>query len=298
MTFIKAKYLLPALLVLPVCVQAGPPVVEAADGNVNQRLQRLERLMDNQGLLDLYSQIQQLQDQVQKLSGQLEVQRHKLDLLEQSQQALLESSREPATVTDSTFADGRFDTGISEGTVDGLDVDTAGMQTNGSSVATLPDSADPDTAAVNRQIDNARVDEVITSLGGQGDPELEQQTYETAFNLLKQARYADAATAFQNFRRDYPDSSLSANAQYWLGEAYYVQRDFERAIVAYEEIPEKFTGNAKVPDALLKIGFSYHELGDVNSARTTLQNLRQNYPDSTAARLAEDRLQRLQSADG
>ncbi|MEX0951138.1 MAG: YbgF trimerization domain-containing protein, partial [Gammaproteobacteria bacterium] len=167
MTFIKANYLLPVLLVLPVCVQSGPPVVEAADGNVSQRLQRLERLVDNQGLLDLYSQIQRLQDQVQKMGGQLEVQRHKLEQLEQQQQALLESSREPTTVSDGTFTDGGFATGISEGAIDGLDADTAGTQTNGSSVATLPDSADPGSAAVNRQIDNARVDEVITPPGGQ-----------------------------------------------------------------------------------------------------------------------------------
>ena len=124
----------------------------------------------------------------------------------------------------------------------------------------------------------------------------ETNDYQRAFTLLQEGRNADAAAAFALFLNTYPGSSYAANAQYWLGEAYYVSKDFSKALVEFRKVPERFAQSTKVQDALLKIGFTHYELGEYAEARRVLNDVRARYPGSTVARLAEQRLQRMGEA--
>jgi tol-pal system protein YbgF len=121
----------------------------------------------------------------------------------------------------------------------------------------------------------------------------DRDNYQAAFELLKEQRYEPAALAFQQFLISYPDSQLADNAQYWLAESYYVTDQFENALKEFQVVINKHPRSRKVPDALLKIGYSNYELERYDAARTSLGMVQSEYPDTTAARLAEQRLKRM-----
>lgn len=121
----------------------------------------------------------------------------------------------------------------------------------------------------------------------------DRENYEAAFELLKQQRYEEAAAAFGQFLQRYPGSQLAGNAQYWLAEAHYVTDDFEAALVQFQVVLSAYPRSPKLPDALLKIGYSQYELGRWAEARAALERVGREYPESTAARLAEQRLTRM-----
>ncbi len=121
----------------------------------------------------------------------------------------------------------------------------------------------------------------------------DRQNYEAAFDLLKQQQYAAAGAAFGQFLASFPDSQLADNAQYWLAEAYYVTDQFEEALAQFQVVLSGYPRSRKIPDALLKIGFSNYELERWDAARSALLRVRDDYPESTAARLAEQRLARM-----
>lgn len=121
----------------------------------------------------------------------------------------------------------------------------------------------------------------------------DRENYEAAFELLKQQQYEAAGVAFQQFLRSFPNSQLSDNAQYWLAEAYYVTDRFDEALIQFQLVLSGYPRSRKIPDALLKIGYANYELGHWEAARQALEQVRDEHADSTAARLAEQRLQRM-----
>ena len=117
--------------------------------------------------------------------------------------------------------------------------------------------------------------------------------YQQAFALLKEARYEKAITAFQDYLARYPAGVRADNAQYWLGEAYYVTRQFKEAQQAFQALVDNMPTSAKRPDALLKIGFVHYELGQWDDARQSLNEVAKTFPNTPAAKLADNRLQRM-----
>ena len=126
--------------------------------------------------------------------------------------------------------------------------------------------------------------------GGGGD---DKSVYQSAFNLLKDGQYERAVAAFQGFLGTYPASPLADNAQYWMGEAYYVNKSFTEAQVAFQRVVDKYPQSKKIPDALLKIGFCRYESKQFDGARSVLQQVITQYPDAPAAKLARERLDRI-----
>jgi tol-pal system protein YbgF len=125
---------------------------------------------------------------------------------------------------------------------------------------------------------------------GQPAPGADQGAYNQAFDVLKGGKYTDAITAFQQFLQAYPQSSLADNAQYWLGESYYVTRDFQSAAASFQTVLDRWPDSRKAPDALLKLGYTQAELGRTAQARATLASVSTRYPGSDAANLAAARL--------
>lgn len=121
----------------------------------------------------------------------------------------------------------------------------------------------------------------------------DRDNYQAAFELLKEQRYEPAAMAFRQFLVSYPDSQLADNAQYWLAESYYVTDQFGNALEQFSVVINKYPRSRKVPDALLKMGYCRYELERWSDAREALSRVRSEYPETTAARLAEQRLKRM-----
>ncbi len=120
-----------------------------------------------------------------------------------------------------------------------------------------------------------------------------RQTYNLAFQQLRERHYAAAAQQFSRFLRAYPESSLAANAQYWLGECYYGQRRFQEAIDEFERVFAFYPTSNKVPASLLKIGYSHLERKEPAMAKAVFQQLVRTYPQSVEAIKAHGRLQEV-----
>ena len=125
-----------------------------------------------------------------------------------------------------------------------------------------------------------------------GDPAREGQEYEAALNQFKAAKYKESAVSFAAFVQKYPDSSLAPNAQYWLGNAWYAQRNCTKAIEAQTVVTAKYAESPKAPDAWLAIATCQQEIGNPTAAKRSLEALLARYPNSPAAESAQQRLKK------
>jgi tol-pal system protein YbgF len=115
--------------------------------------------------------------------------------------------------------------------------------------------------------------------------------YRTAVDLVKAAKYGDAVAALRAFVARYPRHDYADNAQYWLGEAFYAQKDYPRALSEFRRVVEVYPRGNKVPDALLKVGYCYQAMGQGDKARAVLEQVVNIYPKSEPATLAAKRLE-------
>jgi tol-pal system protein YbgF len=115
--------------------------------------------------------------------------------------------------------------------------------------------------------------------------------YRAAVELVKAGKHADAQVALRAFIKTYPRHDYADNAQYWLGEDFYAQRDFTHALTEFRATIETYPRGNKVPDALLKVGYCYQALGQADKARAVLEQVVSLYPKSEPAALASKRLE-------
>jgi tol-pal system protein YbgF len=137
---------------------------------------------------------------------------------------------------------------------------------------------------------------VVISNGGGGTPE-EEGAYLATFDLLKNGKYDDAIRGFRSMLDKWPNGRYSDNATYWMGEAFYVKRDYKSALTSFQTVLDKFGSSPKAPDAMLKVGLSQIELKQTDQATATLQKVIKTYPTANAANLAKQRLAQLKSAN-
>lgn len=124
------------------------------------------------------------------------------------------------------------------------------------------------------------------------DPAAESRDYEAALNLFRANKIKEAAAAFEAFTKTHPDSTLTPNAQYWLGNAHYSLRDCKKAIDAHKVVVAKWPQHPKAPDSLINIATCQQELGDAKGAKLTFETVLSKYPDSSAAATAKQRLKK------
>ena len=118
------------------------------------------------------------------------------------------------------------------------------------------------------------------------------EQYQYAFDLMRQTKYADAEKALSTFVDDYPDHPLAGNASYWLGETYYVRKDYNSAAQTFAETFKKYPQSGKAPDSLLKLGMSLAALGETADACKAFHELTARYPkasDAVKERAAKER---------
>jgi tol-pal system protein YbgF len=129
----------------------------------------------------------------------------------------------------------------------------------------------------------------VTEAVGKGRTDKES-LYTAAYELFKEAKYEKSREAFENFLKQYPGTEFSDNAQFWVGECYYFEKKYEKAIVEYDKVTKNFPEGNKVPYALLKQGLSFLKLGDKASAKLLLQQVTKDYPNTSQARIARAKL--------
>lgn len=251
-------------------------------------------------LMNLVLQVQQLQDEIRMLRGQLDEQSYELENLKRRQRdQYLDLDQRISELRDGLPVVGG---GVSRGpetgstTAPGVAVGPApALDPGGATTDPVQASDIPDVT------DRSGVPSSVTALGAPdtatattaANPEEEQAAYDEAFEALKELRYADAAESFQGFIETYPNSELAGNAQYWLGESYYVTRNYEIALEAFQDLVRSYPDSTKRGDGLLKIGFTHYELEQYDQARSALEQVQQEFPGSTLSRLAESRLRSM-----
>lgn len=110
-----------------------------------------------------------------------------------------------------------------------------------------------------------------------------QERYNYAFGLLRQGDYADAEQAFGEFIKVHGDDPLAGNAQYWLGETYYVRREYEKAAAAFLVGYQKYQKGNKAPDSLVKLGMSLNNINQKQEACAVYGQFAKEYPQAPVA---------------
>lgn len=231
--------------------------IEQQNRDNDSRLQRLDDSIKNLGIIQLLNQIEQLNAEIAKLRGQVEV---------------MSNLDEQLTKRQRDFY---------------LDIDTRLRKLEGSTndaAAVSPTSAAPAVvapAASAAPLSPAQ----IAALRAKEDA-----VYDVGSNAFKRGDYAAAIRAFQTYAKDYPSGQLISNAHYWMGISYFNMRDYGSARTTQEMLLKQYPDSAKAPDALLAIASVYSEIGDNGSARNALEDVIAKYPGSDAATKARTRL--------
>ena len=223
--------------------------------DLEARVIRIERVVENQSLVQLATELDQLRAESAALRGEIETLRFETENSDDRQRELY------------------------------VDVDRR-LQ----SLETAPQVAAPAAAAAAGGFAQAAPSAPPVAARPAGS---DQQNYQAALDLIQARKYPEAGRAFTDFLVAFPTSPLADNAQYWLAETHYVQRQFSAALPAFQKVVTEYPQSAKLPDALLKVGYCQIELGDKAAARASLQDVLRQFPDTTAARLASQRLEQL-----
>jgi tol-pal system protein YbgF len=248
--------------------------VWADEAALTQRIERLERIIQGQGLVSLLGRVDQLQNEVQRLNGDNESLRHQIETMKKHQRDMyLDLDQRVEKLSANSAPAMPIVPDVSE---------PAATSGNGPTV-------EPETPAVETPTTDITTDP-------QGVPvavENGEAAYQAALQTLRSGQYEQAVTALDTFPAQYPHSSYLPNAYYWKGEAHYVLRNFDQAIVAFTKVVNDFPKSSKVADATLKLGFSQYEGGQLDAAKATLASVIKKYPNTSAARLAQVRLDRM-----
>ncbi|MBT2341347.1 MULTISPECIES: tol-pal system protein YbgF [Pseudomonas] len=129
--------------------------------------------------------------------------------------------------------------------------------------------------------------------GEPADPAKEKLYYDAAFDLIKAKDFDKASQAFAAFLRKYPNSQYAGNAQYWLGEVNLAKGDLQGAGQAFAKVSQLYPKHAKVPDSLYKLADVERRLGHTDKVKGILQQVVAQYPGTSAAQLAQRDLQRM-----
>jgi len=119
------------------------------------------------------------------------------------------------------------------------------------------------------------------------------ELYKDAYDSFQKGDNEGARRKFEAFLKQYPNTDLSDNAQFWIGETYFVKKDYERAILEYEKVIAKYPEGDKVPAAMLKQALAFLELGDKTNGRNLLRRVIERYPHSEQAEMAKKRLEAI-----
>lgn len=221
------------------------------------------------GMGQLFSQLQQMQDDISRLRGQLEVQENEIRQLKQ--EGLDRYQDLDSRISQLSSAPANAGAGAAAGA----------SQAQGGAIAANSTPTPP--AAANAPAASSEP----------ADPAKEKLYYEAAFDLIKSKDFDKASQAFNAFLRKYPNSQYAGNAQYWLGEVNLAKGDLQAAGQAFARVSQAYPTSNKVPDSLYKLAGVEQKLGRTDRAKAMYQQVISQYPGTSAAQLAQRDLKSL-----
>ncbi|WNZ77385.1 MULTISPECIES: tol-pal system protein YbgF [Pseudomonas] len=211
----------------------------------------------------LFNQLQQMQDQISRQQGAIEVLQNEISRMKQE-------SLERYQDLDRRIGTGVAPAATPENSPAGGDLNAPGAAAGAGATAPAP------------------------AAGGEpADPAKEKLYYDAAFDLIKAKDFDKASLAFAAFLRKYPNSQYAGNAQYWLGEVNLAKGDLQGAGQAFAKVSQLYPKHAKVPDSLYKLADVERRLGHTDKVKGILEQVVAQYPGTSAAQLAQRDLQRM-----
>ena len=272
---------------------AGDDPTQVKLNDLDARLTRVERIISNQSLVELAQHLDQVQADVRQLRGRIEELEYKEEAMRKQQRDLYNDLDKRVAAlgggSSRLGSSGAASSGGSSSSGGGASGGGSGSEgsSGGSGTGAVAGAASAGGAGGGASGSAGGSD----SGAGAGSSE-EQTVYAQSFDALKAGSYSVAITGFKAFLNSYPSSPLAENAQYWLGEAYYVTHDLDAAAAAFRNVMQKWPNSRKTPDAMLKLGYTQLDQKKVSEGRATLSQVVQKFPNTDAAKLATEKLQR------
>lgn len=208
--------------------------------------------------VQLYNQLQQVQQQMRDMQGQLEVQAHEIQLLKQ--QTHTQAAIPPVAKAQATQVS--------------------------PSMETAQTTASTSNAATSKAVDTKQAKQALA----------EQAQYEQAYQLLVNKKYEQATSGMQSYLKKYPKGQYAANAHYWLGELNLIAGNSNSALSEFQIVVNSFNQSNKVSDAMLKVGYIYYLDQQYKTSAAELEKLVKTYPNSSSAKLAKQKLDLMRSS--
>lgn len=259
----------------------------------------------NRGVVELMTQIEALNADLNRLRGQIEVLNNSLENAQRRQRDMYldldtrlrriegggDTAQKSATDLDARIR--KLEQQLS-------DVDVRAKQSEPAAAAPAEPAAvaAPSTAAAVPQpsppaapsVARPNAPAAATAAVDAGSP---KRAYDSALALYRAGDYQGAIAAFDTFVKRNPRDALAPNAQYWIGDAWFNLRDFRAASSAQQSLITTYPDSPKVPDAMLNLSSSQIALGDSAAAKKTLEELVNRFPQTDAAEKGRQRLARM-----
>jgi tol-pal system protein YbgF len=271
-----------------------PPVIDHSSYPPSAVPANPANLPSTNTLYEMMRRIEQLQAEVQQLTGKVEEQAYRIDELKKHQSTMY-SDFDVRLQGIENKASG-VDQPVAENPAESADSGNAGTQ-GGESPASALESAPvnqpvvpapkDESTQVNKQAPKPKSDDAVQVSGA------EKEEYQQAYNELRNGHTNQSIEQFNTYLNKYPTGVYANNAQYWLGEAYRVNKDNDAARKAFNDVIEKYPNGAKVPDAILKLGYLEIEQKNPGKAREYLTRVATEYPNTPAALLATKKLLKI-----
>lgn len=244
------------------------PNISWAKSELDLRLTRLENIVQNEVNIGLLNQLEIMQQEIRELSGKLEEQQNAMQVLSQKQEKLFLN----------------------------LDRRVSDLSVHGHAPAVAAEPIMPiEPAVVVTVKPEAAVEDAAPLI-------TEKSVYDAAYSLMNTKKYSAAIMEFKELIWQFPEGSYAASAYYWLGEIYLLQWHedrvqqslLEQAKESFTIVSNKYQGDPKEIDALLKLGMIEIDLGNLDAAKDLLKQVITKQPNSSRARIAEGKLKSIE----
>lgn len=230
----------------PMIIDKSAPVVNTANTSPKKA-----------GFLEIISRMNQLENEIRQLRGELETAMHDIKAMKHRQKEL--------------YAD--------------MDRRMREMEAKAKSGVFTPSTASTSTKPTTSYV------KPITKFTPNSSSETKE--FKAAFAFVRNSRYQEAISAFRGFIAKYPKGNFADAAQYWLAEAYYISRDYRTALAEFNKLVKNHPTSPKVVGSKVKIGFCYYEMKKYSKARRVLKQVVRRHSRHSSARLARYRLKRM-----
>ncbi|WP_029407751.1 tol-pal system protein YbgF [Thiomicrorhabdus sp. Milos-T2] len=284
------------------CLSVAIPAQAVQGATLDQRVNRLERMLENPVLLQLSRRLGEQQRDIQTLQDEND--RLKRDL--RNFKALMDKRYKESDERFSALEGGQspvqldkkvLQTPLTEKIDQPKEDQPKKDQPKDSQLASPENTLKQELTVNAKEVEiqsknNQPKETLLTPIKTRKPTQVEKDKYKEAFALMRASKYEASITAFQGFLAKYPESDLASNAAYWSGEGYLIKDENEAALDSFMLVIKRYPDSTKVPDAKLRAADSYVRLGNEAAAKTLYQNIIDSRPHSKAAKNAKKRLEK------